>query len=145
MLDLSCKRCGEEVDDFYVQKVPQRIIHMFRTDGAYCGGRLEQVFRLRPRNAEWSDRDAVVVFKYPDGRISYPGRNDKETPRNAERVVMRSLREVERFSRDHGVTAHIAGYDQGSGRAIDDDQPAPSRQAEEQRYDRFRERMRGIL
>lgn len=139
LLDLTCTVCGIEVDDLFVTNVPPRIVHL------ECDGEMEQVYRLRPRNAQWGDRAAVVVFRKPDGSISYPGRNDAPTPPGAERVVMRSLREVERFSRDHGVVAHIAGYDQGSGRAIDDDLPAPSRQSEEQRYDKFRERMRGIL
>ena len=70
--------------------------------------------------AQWSDKDAVVVFRDADGKIRYPGRNDTPTPAGCERVVMRSLREVEQFERTHGVRSEMAWFDKGSGRGHDD-------------------------
>lgn len=109
MLDLKCADCGAEVTDFFVRAVPARIIHF------ECGGEMEQVYRLRPRDAQWSDRDAVVVYRKPDGEYSYPGRNDRPTPAGYTRVVMRSLREVEAFERRAGVTNEAMHFDRGSG------------------------------
>ena len=145
MLDLECSKCGEEVDDFYVTSTPPRLRHLYRTNGTYCGGRFETVFRMRPRNAQWSDRDAVVVFRRPDGSYSYPGHNTAATPAGCERVVMRSMREVQQFERQQGVVSHIAHYDQGSGRSADDIPPAKRGPDERERYERFREYTRGIF
>lgn len=109
MLDLTCKRCGAEVNDLFVRHVPSRMVHMF------CGGLLEQVYRLPRRDAQWGDKDAVVVFKDANGKYRYPGRNDVATPVGCERVVMRSLREVEQFERVANVRSEIAWFDRGSG------------------------------
>lgn len=114
-LDLTCSKCGVEVNDLFVMRVPTRIIHM------EDDGEMEQVYRLRPKqNVQWSDRDAVVVYRKPDGSYSYPGRNDRPTPPGCERIVMRSLREVERFEKQAGVRSEMAWFDKGSGRGHDD-------------------------
>ena len=57
-----------------------------------------------PAGAQWSDKDAVVVFVDGKGNVSYPARNDKPTPEGYERVTMRNLSEVRRFEKQHGVT-----------------------------------------
>ena len=115
LLDLECEKCGDIVRDRFFRKVPRRIVH------GGCGGRYIQVF-LPPksRNAGWSDRDAVVVFRTPTGEIKYPMRNDAPTPAGCERVVMRSLREVEKFERDHGVRNEAMWYDR-NGRGFEDE------------------------
>ena len=139
LLDLECSGCGAEVDDFFVMRPPCRLIHL------ECGGELEPVYRLRPRAAQWSDRDSITVFRKPDGTFSYPMRNDVKTPPNCERVSIRSLPELRAFERQAGVTSHIANYD-STGRSIDDETPSPQhRESEDQRYNRFRESTRGIF
>lgn len=121
MLDLTCE-CGEQVRDLLVADPPDVIKHWD------CGGGVMQVEWLpRPREAQWGDRSAITVFRKPDGTISYPGRNDAETPRGCERVELRSLRDVERFEKQHGVRSEVAWYDRGSGRSADDDRPTPKR------------------
>lgn len=116
MLDLQCSKCGAEVTDFFVRSaVPS---HIFHWD---CGGEMEQVLRPRPRDAQWSDRDAVVVYRKPNGEYSYPGRNDRPTPPGCTRVVMRSLREVEAFEKRAGVVNEAMHFDHGSGTLRPDD------------------------
>ena len=113
-LDLTCSKCGAEVNDLFVMKVPSRIVHL------ECDGEMEQVYRLRPRSAQWGDRDAVVVYQKPDGCYSYPGRNDRPTPQGCERIVMRSLREVEAFEKKANVRSEMAWFDKGTARGFDD-------------------------
>jgi hypothetical protein len=138
-LDLECSACGAEVDDIFFMRVPERIVHL------EDGGTFEQVYRLRPSNAQWSDRDSVVVFKDAQGHVKFPLRNDAPVPPGCERIVMRSLREVERFERDHNVRSHIAHYDSGSGHSADDAAPPSNLPSERERYERFRESTRGIF
>lgn len=115
-LDLVCPRCGVEVNDLFFMRTPKIVIHM------ECDVEMEQVYRLpSKKNAQWSDRDAVVVYRKPDGEYSYPGRNDRPTPAGCTRVVMRSLREVEAFERQTGTRNEAMHYDRGSGTPRPDD------------------------
>ena len=73
------------------------------------------------RNAAALDQESkVTVYKHPEtGKVIYPGRNDAPMPeryRSAgyERVEMRSLREIDRFSKEHGVVNEAAHYDSGN-------------------------------
>ena len=75
--------------------------------------------RGRATFTAWDMKDAVVVFKKPDGTFSYPARNDKKTPPGCERITMRSLREVERHERVAGVRSEIVHFDRGSGNGFD--------------------------
>ena len=80
----------------------------------------QQWWKRHPRdNTQWDEKDAVVVFRKPDGSYSYPARNDKATPPGCQRIVMRSLREVERHEREAGVRSEIAHFDRGSGNGFD--------------------------
>lgn len=115
LLDLECQKCGAVLRDLFFRKVPRTITHRRTDKKSRCRGVMEQVFLPRPRNAGWGDRDAVVVFKKADGSISYPGRNDTTTPRGCERVVMRSLREVERFEKEQGVRCEAMHFNRGNG------------------------------
>lgn len=73
-----------------------------------------------PRAAtQWSDADAVVVFRKPDGTFSYPAVNTKPTPEGCERITLRSLREVEAHERAANVRSEIAWFDRGSGNGND--------------------------
>jgi len=87
----------------------------------WCGIAMEQHWWKRQSrdNTQWDEKDAVVVFRKPDGNYSYPARNDKPTPEVCERIVMRSLREVERHEREAGVLSEIAHFDRGSGNGHD--------------------------
>lgn len=120
-LDLECSVCGEKVIDLFVMQVPSEVIHIEREDGTPCYGSMEHLFLPQSRSyAQWSDKDAVVVYKKPDGSYSYPGRNDLPTPQGCERVVMRSLREVQQFEKTSGTRSEMAWFDKGSGRGFDD-------------------------
>jgi hypothetical protein len=72
------------------------------------------------RQAEWSDADAVVVFKDKNGKFRYPGQNSVVTPKDCERITLRSLRAVEQFEKIANVRSEIAWFDRGSGRGFDD-------------------------
>lgn len=136
-VDLECP-CGAEVTDLFVMKVPRSFVHL------ECGGTMEQVYRLRPRVAQWSDKDAVVVFRKPDGSIAYPARNDKPTPPGCTRIVMKSMSEVDSFCREHKVMNVARDFDRGTDRDHSSDPTVPT-QREHQRYERFREATRGIF
>lgn len=86
-----------------------------------CETVMEQQWWKRQARAatQWAEADAVVVFRKPDGTFSYPAINTKPTPPGCERVVMRSLREVERHERTAGVRSEIAHFDRGSGNGFD--------------------------
>ena len=114
MLDLVCSVCGTEVTDFFVMRIPPQILH-HEDNGVF-----EQVFRPARSPLQLSERDAVVVFRKPNGELSYPARNDKPTPKGYERIVLKSFREVESFSRQNGVVHEASHFDRGSGRGFDD-------------------------
>ena len=112
-LDLECP-CGAEVTDMFVMKVPEHVYHL------ECGKEMEPVYRVRKRDAQWSDRDAVVIFQKADGTFAYPGQNTARTPANCERIVLRSLREVEAHEKKANVRSEMAWFDKGTGRGFDD-------------------------
>jgi hypothetical protein len=139
MLDLACANCGAEVNDLFVRNVPPRILHW------ECGGEFEQVYRPPRRDAQWSDRDAVVVFRKPDGSISYPGRNDVPTPAGCERVEMRSMSAVDQFCRTHNVMNVMRDFELGTDRDHSTTDPRRERESEQKRYEQFRQSTRGVF
>lgn len=88
---------------------------------AWCGIPTEQHWwkRMTRQRTEWDEKDAVVVFKKPDGTFSYPAVNTKPTPEGCERIVMRSLREVEAHERTANVRSEIAWFDRGTANGHD--------------------------
>ncbi len=112
--DLQCYRCDELWEDFDTAQVPPRMRHLT------CGGVVEIVYRPKSqRPAQWSDQDAVVVFRDPStGQFSIPPRNDAPTPHNMERVEMRSLPEVQLFEKKHGYRSEMVQFDPGTGRGF---------------------------
>jgi hypothetical protein len=114
MLDLKCETCGFEVTDFFVMQVPEKVIHWDD------GGEMVHVFKPAKKNAQWGDRDAVVVFRKPNGELSYPMVNNKPTPPGCERIVMRSLREVAKFEKENHVLHEASHFDKGTSRGFDD-------------------------
>lgn len=115
MMDYDCASCGFQIRDKFFMEVPD--VHPC----PQCGAAMDRAwYVLRRERTQWDDASAVVVFRDREGKIRYPGRNDVPTPADCERVVMRSLREVESFEKQHGVRSEMAWYDKGSGRGFDD-------------------------
>lgn len=119
MIDADCRDCDFSIRDVFHMATPDRVYHVGRDGRVH---EMEQVLLPRQRKrTQWDERDAVVVFRKPDGTYSYPAVNNKPTPQGCERIVMRSLREVEAFEKRANVRSEIAWYDRGSGRGHDDD------------------------
>lgn len=131
LIDADCLKCDYRERDKFYMSVPEVLTHKAENGETHT---LQQVLLARSRNSQWSDQDAVVVFRKPDGSLSYPARNDKPTPAGCERVVMRSLREVERFERKHNVRNEAMWFDR-NGRGFENDSPRSPRP----RYDTFSE------
>jgi len=87
----------------------------------WCGLEMEQHWWKRQAKSltQWAERDSVLIFRKPDGTYSYPAVNTKPTPEGHERILLRSLREVERHEREAGVRSEIAYFDRGSGNGHD--------------------------
>jgi hypothetical protein len=113
MLDLVCHHCDTELYDKFFMVVPDVI------DCPNCAMPMDRLWTVHSRHAEWSDRDAVVVYRKPDGSLSYPGRNDAPTPAGCERITMKSLHAVSRFERANHVVNEAMHYDR-NGRGHDD-------------------------
>ena len=111
--DFACPQCGHADAD--------RVIAASEVDNVRCpcGTRMVITFRARTRNAQWSDKDATVVYKDSTGRIRYPMRNDEPTPADCERVEIRSMAEMARFERVHGVTNEVRHFDHGEWRGLE--------------------------
>lgn len=86
-----------------------------------CHAPMEQVWWKRPRGpAQWDDRTAVMVHRDPrSGDIRYVGSHDAKLKAGYERVYLRSLAEVDRFERTHGVANERMHFDR-NGRGLDD-------------------------
>jgi hypothetical protein len=70
--------------------------------------------------AQWDDQTAPLVFvRASDGELRYPGRNDAVCPPGHTPMRLRSLQEVNRFERQHGVANEAMHYDR-NGRGLDD-------------------------
>lgn len=115
--DMQCDNCGSVVYD-----LPLSIEGTKCT----CGGTMEIFWNAPRRNAIAFDlKDAVVVYEHPEtGKIVWPGRNDRPMPERYRlqgyaRKEMRSLHEVDQFSKKHNVVNEAAHYDRGSGRSYD--------------------------
>jgi hypothetical protein len=134
-LDLTCTRCGVEVNDLFVMRVPKRIIHH------ECGGEMEQVYRPRPSRPTL-EKNMAVVFRDAQGRIRYPARSDAPTPAGYERVVI-PPREMESFCKAHGVLHEESNYNRGRG--VDDTLPSPKLPPERERYERFLKSTEGVF
>ncbi len=114
MLDCVCHSCGHEFRDKFFMEVPDVI------PCPSCGAAMDRLWSVSRRERTcWDERDAILVFRKPDGSLSYPARNDKPTPPGCERVVMRSLQEVNKFERAHHVCCEAMHYDR-NGRGYGD-------------------------
>lgn len=107
-----CPACNRETD---------RVCRENDTVLCTCGTSMEQHWwkRTTRDNTQWDEKDAVVVFKKLDGSYSYPAINTKPTPPGCERIVMRSLREVEAHERRANVRSEIAWFDRGTANGHD--------------------------
>jgi hypothetical protein len=88
-----------------------------------CHAQMEQDWLPRlGRDAQWNDHTSVMIHVDPKtGDIRYPGNHDAKLKPGYERQYLRSLREVERFEREHNVRSEMAWFDKGSGRGHDDE------------------------
>lgn len=113
-VDLRCNTCGREEENV-ILTVDAMV------ECVDCHAQMEQVWWKRPRGpAQWDDRTAVMVHVNPrTGEVRYPGTHEAKLKDGYERQYLRSLHEVERFEREHGVLNHTMHYD-NNGRAIDD-------------------------
>lgn len=134
LLDLECRKCGAIIRDKFFRRVPDKIVHRRTDKTSRCRGTMAQVFLPAGRGGQWDDKKAVVVYRKPDGSISYPARNDAPTPPGCERVVMRSLAEVNRFERQNNVCCEAMHFNQGREMPTIDRLPMMS---EPERFRRF--------
>jgi len=134
-LDLTCSKCGVEVNDLFVMKVPERIIHL------ECDAEMEQVYRPRPK-VPILEKNLAVVFRDAQGRIRYPGRNDAPTPPGYERVTIPPS-QMDRFCRENGVVHEASNFNRGRG--LDDSLPSPQLPSERERFERFRRSTQGVF
>jgi len=114
--DMICDFCNEIYEDMplYVEGTQ-----------CPCGGYFEIYWHARPRDAAAFGRDeTTVVYEHPaTGKVVYPGRNDQPMPARYEqagyvRRELKSLHEVDTFSKEHGVVNEKANYN--SGNSIND-------------------------
>ena len=118
--DLICSACDYVMLDASSEHIGAQCI---------CGGVYEIYYaNWYKRNAvPLHPKDSVTVYQHPrTGKVLYPGRNDVPMPeryraQGYERLHLRSLHEIDHFSRQHGVVNEAAHYDPGSGRAYDDE------------------------
>src|SRR5882724_8444523 len=112
LVDLICKVCGKEEHDKFFMILPDAF------QCGECGGVCDEIWwgSRKPKYAQWSDRNAVVVFENQStGAYRYPRQNAVPAPPGYNRIVMRSLREVETFEKQAKVTCEAMHYDSGSG------------------------------
>jgi hypothetical protein len=118
MIDWTCA-CGQRVNDVIAaEDAAPRV--------CVCGDAMTQDWLPRVRHdAQWDDSTSVLVLVNhdpscpKDARIRYVGSHDARVPHGYERVYLRSLSEVNRFERTHGVANERMHFDR-NGRGLDD-------------------------
>ena len=75
--------------------------------------------RTTRQRTEWDEKDAVVVFKKPDGSYSFPAINTKQCPEGWEKIVARSDHEVAAIERASNTLNESRWFDRGSGNGHD--------------------------
>ena len=111
--DLMCSTCGEAVNDFFLPLPwPDEIKHF------EDGGVFKIQWSLRSsHHPTWHPSSAITVYENPQtGDVVYPGRNDVPMPmryieQGYDKREMRSLREVTRFEKAHGVVNESVNWD----------------------------------
>jgi hypothetical protein len=113
--DVRCDPCNTEIIDLpFRNGVPDRLIHL------ECGNEM-RLFTKKSFLGVVEEKDAAVVFRrVSDGKYIYPGSNRKRTPAGCERIVMRSVRELEKHYERTGAMSEVVAYDRNSGRGLDD-------------------------
>lgn len=119
MIDFYCCECSYEVLDVMAQEDERRCCPK-------CGVVMTQRWwAARRADAQWDDKTAVLVHVTDDPsvpedcRVRYVGSHDAKLKDGYRRMYLRSLREVDRFEREHKVAVHAMHYD-SNGRALDD-------------------------
>ena len=118
--DLECT-CGTITLDVLVD--PDHLPNCHRC----IGGHISIVYLPQAiRTAACHPSETCVVYYSPkEGKYQYPARNDIPVPgrlqkRGYERVEMRSLSDIQRFEKKHGVVNERIWFDKGSGRGMED-------------------------
>lgn len=139
LYDFHCPSCDLVVVDIYVhhqnidshtQSCPACLVPMTLS---YTGG---SAYRT-PHSVHPKER--AVVFRNPvTGAVVYPPTNDTPIPQRYkdqgyERHELPSLRSIDSFCSEHGVTSEIAHFDRGTGRGFDDYDPTAPKFTPEQR------------
>ena len=116
-IDWTCSACG--IREWAMADVDE-------TRTCTCGQPMQQDWLPRiQRDAQWDDQRAVLVLVNDDPscpadvKVRYPGSHDCRVPPGYRRQYLRSLQEVNKFERTHGVANHVMHYD-SNGRALDD-------------------------
>lgn len=114
-VDLRCVNCEHEEQNVICEE--EAILEC-----PDCHAALEQIWwkRAAQHNAQWDDNTAVLVFiNERTGEPRYPGRHDARMPPGYRRHYLRSLRDVDRFDREHKVVNEAMHFDR-NGRGLDD-------------------------
>ncbi len=117
-IDWFCE-CGVRVPDQMADEAEIRMC-----DRCHVAMKQDWLPRVR-HDAQWDDNTAVMVLVNNDPscpsdvRVRYPGSHDCRVPAGYERVYLRSLRDVDRFERLHGVANERMHFDR-NGRGLDD-------------------------
>ena len=112
--DVQCTLCGEILRDHFLSPWPDLPLHG-------DGGELVILWHsASSHSATVHPSERTVVWQAPDGKISYPPRNDSIMPqryadRGFKRVEFEHLRDVERFEKEHRVINEKAWYNSGNG------------------------------
>ena len=121
--DLACTGCDQIFPDELVdvnQIDSGQIRHSLHAEHS-----LEIHYSSHSHDAAVHSSEASVVWHSPTERkVQYPPRNDTPLPSRLERrgyvrQELRSLKEVERFEKKHGVLNERAWCDSGSGRGLE--------------------------
>lgn len=111
---VECSKCHEVIEDHFCSPWPSHLPHG-------CGGELEILWTPSHRfDASAHPWERTVVYISPDGKVSYPPRNDQEMPKRYrdagyQRVEFEHAREVEKFEKAHNVCCEKLWFNSGNG------------------------------
>jgi hypothetical protein len=112
--DVECSKCGLVIRNYSATPWPTLCTH------DDCGGELVILWStLHLHNAAAHPSQRTVVWQAPDGKVSYPPRNDTPIPKRYkeagyQRVEFETAKAVERFEREKGVMCEKLWYNNGN-------------------------------
>jgi len=112
--DFECSVCGEVLADLPLSLEGSECLYCHR-------GTLQIHWHVPGRDAmAISEKQATVVYEHPVTKhVIWPGKNNVPMPERYqkegyERKAMRSLREIDRFSKEHNVVHEQSHYNSGN-------------------------------